>query len=270
VSEPVIGLLEEEWTRLDELCSSLDEADWSRPTDCPGWTVQDQLAHVIGTESMLAGRATPPADDATLGAEHVHNEIGRFNEAWVSSLRERTPAEVLAVFRSLMAERLDQLRGYPSERFDEVGPSPVGQVPYREFMRVRAMDTWVHEQDIRRAVGRSGHQRGPVVEVALERFVAAMPFVVGKKAGAPEGSSVRFDLHGEAARTFAVVMEGGRGRVTPEPPPDPAATLSMPAETWWCLCLGRWDVARARSEGLSMAGDQDLGRKVAEQLTFMI
>jgi uncharacterized protein (TIGR03083 family) len=177
---------------------------------------------------------------------------------------------VLGIFRSLVAERRDQLRGFPPERFDEVGPSPVGQVPYREFMRVRLMDTWVHEQDIRRAVGRPGHQRGRAVDNALERFVAAMPFVVGKKAGATDGSSVRFDLSGDAARTFTVVMEGGRGRVSTDGPPDPTVTVAMPTQTWWCLCLGRWDAERASAEGLSLSGDEELGRKVIGQLAFMI
>ena len=31
--------------------------DAARPTDCPGWTVLDQIAHVASAEAMVAGRA---------------------------------------------------------------------------------------------------------------------------------------------------------------------------------------------------------------------
>jgi hypothetical protein len=30
------------------LLRSLDEQHWSRPTDCPGWTVTDIVAHMVG------------------------------------------------------------------------------------------------------------------------------------------------------------------------------------------------------------------------------
>jgi uncharacterized protein (TIGR03083 family) len=188
----------------------------------------------------------------------------------VASLRPCSAVEVLATFRTLAAERLDQLRSYPVERFDEEGPSPVGRVPYRDFMAVRAMDTWVHEQDIRRAVGRPGHRSGPVVEVALQRFAAAMPFVVGKGAAAPDGSSVLFRLHGDSARDLALAVTDGRARLVGAPPAQPTVTLAMTTETWWCLGLGRWDGERARAEGLVIEGDRALGERIVDRLAFMI
>ena len=38
------------------LLRSLDEDDWSRPTDCPGWDVKAVAAHLAHLESVLAGR----------------------------------------------------------------------------------------------------------------------------------------------------------------------------------------------------------------------
>ena len=67
-------------------------------------------------------------------------------------------------------------------------------------MRIRAFDCWLHEQDIRDAVGRPGGEEGPAAEAALDEIAAALGYVVGKKAGAPQGSRVRFELTGPAAR----------------------------------------------------------------------
>jgi hypothetical protein len=33
---------------LSDLGSQLNETEWKSPTDCPGWTVQDNLAHLVG------------------------------------------------------------------------------------------------------------------------------------------------------------------------------------------------------------------------------
>jgi uncharacterized protein (TIGR03083 family) len=270
VTEPVVDMLADEWQRLTELCSSLRPEHWSRPTDCPGWTVQDQLAHVVGTESMLAGHPAPadPAHPLT----HVKNEIGVLNEAWVESLRGCTPDELLSRWKEVSTERQTQLRSFGTERFDELGPSPVGAVPYREFMRVRVMDCWVHEQDIRRAVDRPGHRSGPIVSHSLHRFADAMPFVVGKKAKAPEGSTVLFDLTGEAARRVAVRVEGGRASLVDDHDVDRATTtIRMDAETWWVLALGRRAPADARAGGgITVEGDRALGDAVVDCLPFMI
>ena len=271
MTDPVIALFEQEWSQLESLCSGLTEAQWAAATECPGWSVQDQLAHIIGTESSLAGLPRPEGFEPEDPIGYVHNEIGRLNEIWVASLRPSAGAEVLARFLVVRDLRLSQLRGFSPERFDEVGPTPVGQAPYREFMNVRVMDCWVHEQDIRRAVDLSGHLSGPIVEHSLGRFVPAMAMVVGKRAGATEGQSVAFELTGEAARRFAVVVVEGRAQVLAEVPEAPTATLRMDAETWWCLCLGRWTPGRVRRHGLvEVAGDAQLANATIDNLSFMI
>jgi uncharacterized protein (TIGR03083 family) len=272
VAEPVIELLAAEWAALDALCSTLTAEEWALPTDCPGWTVQDQLAHLVGTESMLAGDPAPP-DASGDEPAHVRNEIGRANEAWIASMRDLPPGEVLTRFRAITARRLDQLRAGGPELFEALGPSPVGRVPYREFMNVRVMDHWVHEQDIRRAAGRPGHRSGPVVEHSLARFEPAMAFVVGKKAAAPEGTSVRFELGGEAPRRIDVAVRDGRAvlAVPPDAGQAPTVTLRLDVETWWCLALGRRDGPSALAAGdVVLDGDIALGERIVDNLTFMI
>jgi uncharacterized protein (TIGR03083 family) len=177
---------------------------------------------------------------------------------------------VRATLDALLDERLGQLRALTPEQWDQVGPTPVGQAPYREFMSIRVMDIWVHEQDIRRAIGRPGHLSGPVVDHSIGRFLSAMPFVVGKKAGAPTGTSVVFSLSGDAGRTFAVVV-GERAALAAEVPSDPTVTLRMDVETWWCLALGRVDGPSLLGAGkVEILGDRALGERIVDNLNFMI
>ena len=54
--ERAITGLADVWSRLDDLLADVDEADWHRPTHLAGWDVQDNVAHVIGTEADAARR----------------------------------------------------------------------------------------------------------------------------------------------------------------------------------------------------------------------
>jgi uncharacterized protein (TIGR03083 family) len=266
VSDPIVELLEQEWASLDQLCDGLTEEQWKTPTALPGWTVQDCLSHVVGTERMLLGDAPPSVDVSHL--EHVKDPFAAAMEAWVEERRARTGAEVLAEFREQIPRRLEQLKSMTAEQFDEVGFSPIGEVPYRDFMVVRVFDCWMHEQDIRRALDRPGHLEGPVVDTALVRFRAAIGFIVGKRGQAPEGSSVVFATVGGAAPVWPVVVEG-RARLADEVPDEPTTRITLPFESFIALGGGRWSADEAESAGgISIDGDEELGRRVLAGMAF--
>jgi uncharacterized protein (TIGR03083 family) len=263
--EPVVALLAEEWDAIGVLGATLGDAEWELPSECPGWNVRDVLSHLVGTERWLLGDPQPPAAEAP----HVRNPLGARNEAWVAERRPRPGREVLAEFTEVTRRRLDQLAAFGPERFEQVGPSPVGQVPYREFMAVRVMDCWVHEQDIRVATARPGHSEGPVAELALGRIASAMGFVVAKKAAAAEGAAVRFALSGSPAGDVGVVVREGRGRS--EEVSEPTVTLEMDAEVFWRLGCGRVTGDAALAAGLvGIRGDEELGDRIVRNMAFMI
>ena len=261
---PVVDQLAATWNAIADLCQGLQPEEWDLDTDCPGWTVRDQIAHLIGTESVLLGRSAPaPVPEAP----HIKNPIGQMNEAWVETFRGRPGAEVAAVFGDVTALRVDALRAMSAEEMDAETIGPVGPQPYREFLQVRLMDCWVHEQDVRRATGRPGQFEGSAAEAALSRLTGSLPFVVGKRCAAADGTSVVVRLRGPLARTMTVAVEGGRARFVGGEPAAPAVTLTMSTETYACLASGRWAAAEVLADGRAqIEGDQSLGRAVLEQL----
>ena len=215
-------------------------------------------------------RGEPSPDATPVRTDHLHNPIGEVNEVWVESRRDRPGAEVLEEFRELAASRVAELRALTPAQLDEIGPTPVGMAPFRTFIAVRVMDSWAHEQDMRRAVARPGHLAGPVVEHSLDRVALAMPMVVGKRAGAPDGSSVVFVVEGEAGRVVPVVVDG-RAAVVETAPDQPTVTLTMDVETYAALGFGRWDPDEALDAGrVTIEGDRDLGDAVVRGMNFMI
>jgi uncharacterized protein (TIGR03083 family) len=265
--EPAVTALREVWGRLDELLAGLDDAEWQTPTCLPGWDVKAVVAHIIGTESMLLGDSAP-AVEVDGARQHVRNDIGRFNEAWVVALADEEPADVLTRFRDRVALRTEALESTGQEQWDTVGFTPAGQDTYGRFMRIRVFDCWLHEQDIRDALGRSGGEQGPSAELALDEMASAAGYIVGKKAGAPQGSRVRFELSGPAARTINVEV-GERAAVVDELSGPPTVTLTMPAGVFARLGGGRSDPAALR-EQVEIDGDMELGERIAANMAYTI
>lgn len=270
MSEPVIETLGAVWHSISELCDDFDDKQWQAPTECPGWTVQDQLSHLVGSESMFMGKPLP--DHALAApAPHARNPIGERNEVLVDYRRSRSGREVLEEFRAVTAERLAQLRAMSDDDLAAETMTPVGPGTLRDLLAIRAFDAWTHEQDIRRAVGRPGELGSEGAAHSVQRCFLAMPFVVGKKAGAPDGTSVVFDVTGESAASLAVVVADGRAKVLPQPPVDPTVRLTMDVEVFTRLGCGRWDPQATLDSGaVRIEGDHALGERILQQINFMI
>ena len=266
--EPVVAALGEVWGRLDELLGGLDDAEWETPTCLPGWDVKAVVAHVIGTESMLLGDSAPAVEVDQEARDHVRNDIGRFNEAWVVAVADEKPADVLTRFRDRIALRRAALEATGQEQWDTVGFTPAGQDTYGRFMRIRVFDCWLHEQDIRDALGRPGGEQGRSAELALDEMASAAGYIVGKKAGAAPGSRVRFELTGPAARTINVEV-AERAAVVDELSGPPTVTLTMPAGVFARLGGGRADPAVLRQQ-VTIDGDTELGERIVANMAYTI
>lgn len=260
------GELEETWASLLELCGGLDAGQWRQPTACPGWSVHDQVAHVMGTEAMLLERPSPEVD---IGApEHVRNDIARFNEAWAVAWRDRPDRELLDELRAVTDQRLAALRAMNDDAFDAPSWTPVGKATYGRFMQIRVFDCWVHEQDIRRAVDRPGHQDGPAAEEAVDEVVRSLGFVIGKKVGAPDGSRITIELTGPVRRAIHVAVDG-RAKVVDDLDRAADAIVRTDSMTFAALACGRIDAAAAGDSAV-VSGDAELGARLVANLAFTI
>jgi uncharacterized protein (TIGR03083 family) len=263
--------LAEVWDCLAELGESLADSEWSRPTPCPGWPVSAQYAHVIGTESMLLGRPNPQVDPGK--PDHVLNDIGGFNEVWVAALASEPRPQVLQRFSEVTAARKDALAAMGDDDFAKPSWTPVGQADYRRFMQIRTFDCWVHEQDVRDALGRPGHEDGPAAEQAVDEITRALGYLVGKKAGAPDGATVHFALTGPVERHLYVAVSGGRAKSVEGLEGAATASLTMSSRAFTRLACGRVDPGEVMAGvlgGVETQGDGELAERLVRNLAFTI
>ncbi|HEY8057671.1 MAG TPA: maleylpyruvate isomerase family mycothiol-dependent enzyme, partial [Acidimicrobiales bacterium] len=201
---------------------------------------------------------------------HVKNPMGEFNEREVEARRDRSGAEVLAELEALVALRLETLRNADDAYFEQERVSPMGPGTMLDFLSIRILDCYVHEQDIRRAVGQPGHLEGGPAEHTTDRMLRTLPLVVGKRAAAPEGSITVLRLDGPVERTVPVMVEGGRAKVVDAVPAGPPmVSVTMDSETFLVLAVGRQSAAD-RSDHIAIEGDASLGQAIVDNMNMMI
>ncbi|EOM74880.1 maleylpyruvate isomerase family mycothiol-dependent enzyme [Rhodococcus rhodnii] len=269
--DTILPALFAEWDVLLELLDGIEADAWFTPTALPGWTVHDITAHLVGTESMLAGIATPRVDVDVAALPHVHNPIGEFNEQWVEALRELPGSEMVVRLAEVTRRRRESLTAMSDDDLHAPADTPAGRASYLRFMRIRVFDCWVHELDIRDAIGVPGDESGPRAEVAFDEMIPALGFVVGKKAKAPDGTHARFSLGGPMAREISVEVRDGRGAVSAaaesESEPEPTVGLALDSRLFTRLATGRTHAFDHPGE-ITVTGDADLGRAIANSLAF--
>ena len=256
------------WTHsiqaISELVQPLTEGEWNRPTDCPGWSVRDIVSHIIGVESEVMG---DPRPIHTLPRDlfHVRDERSRRMEIQVDVRRHHTGPEMTAELEYTIIRRSRQLREEKRPPHTKVrGVVFEGEVTLEDQLRTRAFDVWVHEQDLRRALGVPGNLDSPGALVARDVLLAALPKVVAGRAGAPPNSAVVFDVSGpvEFLRTVRV-DDQGRGTVDGSPSLGPVVSFAMDWETYMRLACGRVKPA-AVAEQVKIEGDTALAQAILD------
>lgn len=151
---------------------------------------------------MLDGRDATARRTGLPTPDHVRNPIGELNEKWVEHFRTQSRAQVLEAFDEVIAARTagadgDDPGGVRRRRAHPGRPQHLRPIHAHPGVRLldsrsgpaRRDDRWAPTRPA--TAGRSTRSPSP-------------PFVVGKRAGAPDGTTVVFDITGPAARTIRV------------------------------------------------------------------
>lgn len=240
---------------LLDLAGSLDADDWGKETDLEGWDVRAVISHVAHLEGVLAGAPNEQADVEIGG--HVRTPMSQFTEIGVLTRRSATGTDIVDEIRRYTKVRHDDLLAHVPD-LDAPAPGIFGAIGWtnRTLLRNRPLDVWMHEQDVRRAVGRPGGLECPGAAHASSYLMESLGFVLAKRAGAQPGQTLVAHV-GTDTRAFGI-DESGKGRALTEVPAEPSVTLTMDRETFIRLAGGRSHDTSA----VTVEGDPDLAARV--------
>ena len=260
-------------TELMSLLRALGPSDWNRPTACALWSVKDIAAHLLDTSvrrlSFGRDRLDPTPDIPITTYADLVAYLNRLNADWVAASRRLSPA--------VMIDLLDFTAGQVHAFFQTLDPHSAALFPVtwagedvspnwfdigREYT-----ERWLHQQQIREAVGAPGLTAPAWLHPTLDIFVRALPHTYRNVKAAP-GASVRFDIRGEAGGVWTLVRSPARWELFKGSDPAPAAAVGLDQETAWKLFSKGLDRVSARSR-IELRGDAVLGETVLGSLAIM-
>ncbi len=267
--EWIIDALDETWTSIDRLMRPKPEEAYDAKTACPGWSVRDVISHLLGFEVMLHGAPVPTYEGPW--PEYVHNPIGELNEAFVQVRRGDRGREVLDQFRDASTRSLAALRSLSDDEWEKVGWSPEGERPYHRFQETRVLDSWIHLQDIRDALLQPEDDHGAGEQIVVNRFEAALPYIVGRKMHSPDGTVVQVNLSGRLGRTVLLEVSGGRAQPLDSTTAPPTLEITTPVPLFWRRAAGRISAeAFLAASATRVRGNLELARAFSDALNIMI
>ena len=173
--------------------------------------MKDQIAHVAGVESMLEGHRDPEVEVPDY--DHLGNELSHLIERAVEVAPQ--PAQPGRRLRAGAPPRPAAVQPAQLRRLsaDSIIPGPFGPAEAATVAMMRTFDIWVHEQDIRSAIGRPGNLDSPAAAVFVQQALARLPRVVARDAKVDPGHTVILALTGPIMAKVGVrVDEGEDGR----------------------------------------------------------
>jgi uncharacterized protein (TIGR03083 family) len=258
---------------LMTLLRGLDEADWSRPTACVLWSVKDIVAHLLDTafRRLSSGRDRfMPAPEAGIASyADLVAYLNRLNAEWVAATRRLSPR----VLMELMEVTAPQVHAF----FNSLDPhapahfgvawageesSPVWFDIGREYT-----ERWLHQQQIREAVGAPGLLGREWLYPTLDIFMRALPHTYRAIHGQP-GQSIHFAIRGEAGGDWTLRRESQGWSLFTGRDDHPATRVSMDQETAWKLFSKGLSRETAR-QSVGIEGDPNLGEPVLRALAVM-
>jgi uncharacterized protein (TIGR03083 family) len=271
----LVGAFAQTAQAVVDLAHGCSAEDLALPTECPGWTVHDQISHVAGVEAWLEGHQDPRVEKMP-HYEYIRNELGKKVEYAVELRRGRTGEEVVAELEDVLAQRLSTLRN-PALTDSSIIAGPFGPDLAATVVLMRTFDVWAHEQDIRSALGRPGNLGSPAAAVFVLSVLLQLPRLVAKDAGVEPGHVVVIDVTGPGSVVTAhegvrvEVDEQGRTRgqvMTADPPPGrPTTTISLSTDAFTRRAAGRRSVNDTVSDTeYGVVGDEAIARRVLEAL----
>lgn len=211
-----------QYARFLDVLTTLSPDEWAAPTDCPGWSVKDVAAHVLGNlECVRSPREflRQVGEGKRLDPEHPYDGLNAYQVKHYAAL---TPDELVRRVATIAEPALRMRHRTPWLLRHLVRPTldVAGRVPMAYVLDViYTRDTYMHRVDVCRATGRDLELDGVekrIVEDMVEEWAGrhGQPFrltLTGPAGGTYERGSGGPELVCDAVEWTRVTSGRGTG-----------------------------------------------------------
>lgn len=259
--ETLVTEFERTWRGVTSACSDLTPEQWEAPTALPGWSVKDNVSHIVSEESLMLGDPKP-SHELPPGLTHLRSDFARELEVAIDYRRSQPGEQVLAELQSVATRRLAVLRAYDETALDQEVDFAGRSRPLRDALGIRLFDCWIHEQDIRRALQRPGGLDTDAARLTHERLVRALSHLADDVPAAA-GRVVVIETTGPVPAASTLRL-GDEPTCTVGRAPDADVVITTSFDVFIELATGRATYDE-RASDVAMTGDGDLGRELVSK-----
>ena len=260
-------------TELMSVLHGLDAEDWNRPTACALWSVQDIVAHLLDSclRRLSFGRdGLKPSPDRTIASyADLVAYLNHLNAEWIAAARRLSP-QVLMDLMDVAAPQLHQYLGsLDPNAVATFGVAWAGEETSSNWFDISREYTerWLHQQQIREAVGAPGLVARQWLHPALDVFLRALPFTY-RAVEAPRGASLQLEIRGEAGGVWTLARDEAGWTLLTGSDSSSATRVSLDQETAWKLFSKGLSQEQAERR-IRIEGDTRLGRPILRTLAVM-
>jgi uncharacterized protein (TIGR03083 family) len=152
-----IEQLEGEWATLETFVRAISDADMDRPTRCEEWTVRGVIAHIVGGVLDVAG--------GTVGTTTGHQ--------YVEDRSTHSPSQLADELHDGAQIAMKLLRTIDDRIWAQ--PSPFPGLTVRQGVEALWLESFLHEDDIRDALGMTARSSGGLaLEISIRHVAEEM------------------------------------------------------------------------------------------------
>lgn len=240
--------------------SALNSDQLDLPTSCQGWSVRDQVAHIVGLEQSMSGSPEPTVELPDYN--YVNGDLGTYMERQIEARRGLPFAAVMDEFAGLLPRRLAQVEALAAKPEEQIANPLGGTGTFTSVMPIRVLDLFAHSLDICHAIGAEPTTEGPVADhvlgIVFNVWKAALPHRVGQP--------VVLDVATTGPSPDNVRIRLTKADLDPKVT-DPTVRINADRDTVFRLAMGRGNPIEVLSQA-QQSGHTEVLDAVAPHLAF--
>jgi uncharacterized protein (TIGR03083 family) len=252
---------------LTEVLASLSPEEWESPSACPGWRVQDVVAHMNSSAKMMTGRQAPPAvEGPPPGAEGMAELLIDEQKLWDWRQVYGEYQELGDPFMAALAAMQDE-----PVASAEVNLGDLGMHPTHILANAFAFDAYCHlRYDIcgpTTGVDRDLSDANDIrLRPGIDWMVAGLPQMCAAQLAPVASGAVELELTGPGGGTWVLgaVGDGGLIPITEGAgQADASVRSSAHAFYSWATTRSDWH------ESCQVSGDETLAAAVLDAINVI-
>lgn len=267
---PLIPILDE---KLIELLQSLTPEEWQMQTIARLWNVKDVAAHLL--DGNIRGISTSrdqhfvQPDQSIDGFHDLVHFINRQNIAWTEAARRMSPRVLISLLEFTGKEYYEHVKTLDPEGKAIFSVAWAGEDSSNNRFHIAREYTekFLHQQQIRDAVGRPGIMTRELYLPFIHTFIRALPYTF-RDVDAKSSTLVCLEVTSELGGLWSITKVDGGWEFCEPDMEESDVSVQMDPDTAWKLFSKSLSPEDVRNK-VRILGDIDLGNHVLHMISVM-